>query len=326
MSKKTIGFFANELCFRGTGVALYTYADYNEKILGNKSIIFSISDRDMSAYPKFIKRFPTYFIGSCGFGSISGMDQWAYDTGVDYMYWIKAGNNDGGQCGLVPTLIHAVFQINDPHGYRYAYVSDWLARSMGYDAETHSVPHIVEPMPTVDRDLRSDLGIPRSATVFGCYGGGTEFNINWVHEAMDRIVSERNDIYFIFMNIPYAFRSIVHDHSQLKFLPGSWDLYYKSRFIQTCDAMIHARTGGETFGLAVAEFSISNKPVITYRESGERNHIEMLGERGIYYSDYDEVYEILTNFKNYIKYDDYNCYRSCSPEIIMDKFNRVFLS
>ena len=40
------------------------------------------------------------------------------------------------------------------------------------------------------------------------------------------------------------------------------DLNYKVKFINTCDAMIHARAMGETFGLAVAEFSKKNKPVI----------------------------------------------------------------
>ena len=37
----------------------------------------------------------------------------------------------------------------------------------------------------------------------------------------------------------------------------------KEAFYRTCDAMLHARRDGETFGLAVAEFSVRNKPVIT---------------------------------------------------------------
>ena len=90
--------------------------------------------------------------------------------------------------------------------------------------------------------------------------------------------------------------------------------------------MIHARSGGETFGLAVSEFSLSNKPVITYELSGERSHIEILGERGIYYKSYEEVYDIFNNLKNYIKYDDYYLpYLQFSPEIIMEKFNKLLL-
>ena len=37
--------------------------------------------------------------------------------------------------------------------------------------------------------------------------------------------------------------------------------------------MIHGRSDGETFGLAVAEFSVANKPVITYSESKDREHL-----------------------------------------------------
>ena len=38
---KIIAFHDNNLCLRGTTNAMYAYADYNEKILGNKSIILS---------------------------------------------------------------------------------------------------------------------------------------------------------------------------------------------------------------------------------------------------------------------------------------------
>ena len=65
------------------------------------------------------------------------------------------------------------------------------------------------------------------------------------------------------------------------FLTGSWDLQYKSNFIESCDAMLHARSNGETFGYSVAEFSMKNKPVITYKNSPEKSHIDILKERGI---------------------------------------------
>jgi glycosyltransferase involved in cell wall biosynthesis len=42
-------------------------------------------------------------------------------------------------------------------------------------------------------------------------------------------------------------------------LPASSDCDTKSRFIRSCDAMLHARYDGETFGLAVAEFSAHNR-------------------------------------------------------------------
>ena len=41
---KKIVFYDNNLTLRGTSIALYNYADYNEKILGNKSIIIAKPD------------------------------------------------------------------------------------------------------------------------------------------------------------------------------------------------------------------------------------------------------------------------------------------
>ena len=70
---------------------------------------------------------------------------------------------------------------------------------------------------------------------------------------------------------------------------------------------------------------MANKPVVTYDGSGERCHLEILGEKAILYNNCEEVLDIFNNLKNYIKYDDYNCYRSFNPEAIMDRFQHVFL-
>jgi len=318
---KTIIFYDNNLTLRGTSVALYNYADYNEKILGNKSIIMAKPDDNINkAKEKFTKRFETHFI----WYNTAGVEQFMKDNKVDYFYVIKEGGmSDGILLTERPTLVHSVFCKNEPHGHRYAYVSDWLAKNQGYDPETHSVPHIVEKLPTPKYDLREKLGIPKNKLIFGYYGGSTEFNINWVYEVIKRILNERNDIVFLFMNV----NPFTDPHQNIIHLPGTWDLEEKSSFVNACDAMIHARLYGETFGLACGEFALENKPIITYNGSGERNHIEVLGERGIYYNNYEELYDIINNFKNYIKYDDYYVsYLQFNPELVMDKFNKIFLS
>jgi hypothetical protein len=50
-------FHENQLCVRGTSVALYDYAHYNETILGNVSYIAAPSNSDLSALEKFKTRF-----------------------------------------------------------------------------------------------------------------------------------------------------------------------------------------------------------------------------------------------------------------------------
>ena len=67
------------------------------------------------------------------------------------------------------------------------------------------------------------------------------------------------------------------DIDNVLFIEGTTDQEQKVAFINTCDVMIHARERGETFGLAIAEFSSQNKPIITYSLSPERCHIDILG-------------------------------------------------
>jgi hypothetical protein len=308
---KKIAFHSNQLGIRGTEVALYQYAKYNEEILGNKSVIVSFPNSDMSAYQKFADRFEVVL-----------MDWWNYENyliqnNFDYLYVTKAGGNDGVCSNSIKTLVHAVFRSNDPHGYKYFYISDWLAKDQGYSPETHSLPYICEPLPNTEDNLRLNLDIPKESKVFGCYAGSTEFNINFVKEIIKKVVREDINTYFIFMNIPEF-----DEHPQIKFLPGNYDLLEKSKFVNTCDYMIHARYGGETFGLACSEFALSNKPIITYGESGERCHIEILGEYGIYYNNESELYDIFKNTHNYLKFTDYSFpYKKFSPEKIIQKFN-----
>ncbi len=309
-----IAFYSNQLCLRGTEVALYNYAHYNEEVLGNESIIVSQSNANMDALPKFQSRFKVELTPWWGIEDFIRREK------PDWLYVTKAGNNDGYSVSSIPCFVHVVFRHNEPHGDRYVYISDWLARDQGYNADTHGLPYIVDSLPAPTRALRESLNIPKDAIVFGCYGGSTEFNVGSTHEVIKKTVQERKDVYFIFMNI----NKFCEDHPQIIHLPGSWNMLTKSEFIHTCDAMLHARSGGETFGLAVAEFSMCNKPVITYNISGERCHIELLGERGIYYNGYEDLYDIVNNLKNYIKYNDYyESYKNNSPEIIMNRFKKL---
>ena len=96
------------------------------------------------------------------------------------------------------------------------------------------------------------------------------------------------------------------------------------KFINTCEAMIHARIEGESFGLSCAEFSIRNKPIITWNGSPDRNHIEVLGEKGIYYSTPQELKDILLSFDKQ-QDKDWNAYRCFNPHDAMKTFDEVFL-
>jgi hypothetical protein len=92
--------------------------------------------------------------------------------------------------------------------------------------------------------------------------------------------------------------------------------------------MIHARGIGESFGLACGEFSMHNKPVITYALSPQRNHIDVLGSKAILYKGPKDLTEVFLNFdKAKAQQENWDCYsQDFSPAAVMKKFQSVFLS
>jgi hypothetical protein len=179
---------------------------------------------------------------------------------------------------------------------------------------------MVTPLPDVEGNLRDELGIPKDALVFGRTGGDGSFNIEWVKSVISYVVDNFPNIYFLFQNTP-----VFRNHPQIKHVDPSADLEYKSKFIESCDAMIHARNEGESFGCACGEFSIKNKPIFTYFGSKDRNHITLLGDKGFYYSNPDELFHRITTFKP-DPTKDWNGYKEYNPERTMKAFNDVFLN
>jgi glycosyltransferase involved in cell wall biosynthesis len=186
------------------------------------------------------------------------------------------------------------------------------------NGELPYVPHMVN-LPKHNLNYKDNFDT-NGKIVIGWYGGDN-FEIPFAQQAVIDISKKRKDILFLFMN-----QTSFCDLDNVIFIEGTTDLDEKVAFINTCDFMIHARERGETFGLTIAEFSTLGKPIITYRDSPERNHINILGDRGIYYSNYNELYNLLSNIsKQDIEGKDWNCYKEFTPEKVMNRFNEIFL-
>lgn len=318
-NKKRIAFHTNEIGVRGSEWATYKYAHYNEKILENESIYIAGPTTSQFERPESHKAFSERF-------KVYRYDNWAdvddilSFENIDILYMHKGGNNDGKFSNKVKTCIHSVFQMCDPHGDKYAYISEWLSQVM--DGGKHPfVPYMVD-LPNENSDLRGELGIPKEAIVFGRLGGPDQFDIPYVQEAIANILKEREDVYFLF-----GFTNEFIKHPRVINYPPFCDEIFKAKFINSCDAMIHARNMGESFGLAIAEFSIKNKPVITLNGGNDKAHLQMLGNKALYYNNYDEVYNILKNFSKDIcslrNWDAYS--EKYNPDSVMKKFKEVFI-
>ena len=88
------------------------------------------------------------------------------------------------------------------------------------------------------------------------------------------------------------------DHPRIKFLKGTTNDVYKKKFINTCDAMIYARSLGESFGLSCGEFSILDKPIFSYKFNRHKCHkFNSSQDKFFEYSSFKNLYFLLKNFK-----------------------------
>jgi hypothetical protein len=310
-----IGFWTNQLCIRGVSVAVYDYAYFNQTMLGNKSIIFYEKHNDWNS-EESIKKFGKEFL-VIPVETFQDVDKYIQEHNIPILYNIKSGKKDGKLSKIAKNIIHCVFDCSEPHGEVYCSVSQWVPHNNG---KFPTLPHIVT-LPEHIEDMRDELNIPTGATVFGRHGGVETFDVIYVQSVVYGIALNRPDIYFLFLNTDKfcpPLGNIIH-------IDRTADLYEKRKFINTCDAMIWARSYGETFGLAIAEFSVCNKPVIASKvQNGDNAHYYMLGEKGIWYQNEQELLNILLNFdKNMVTGKDWNAYGDYSPEKVMKIFEEI---
>lgn len=303
-----VGFLNNQIDNRGTGNAMFDYAHYNETILGNKSEIFSFDSgkHDKLALVRYGERF-----GAIHSHELIGKAK------PDVLYHIKSGRNDGFHTPSgIKYAVHAVFDY-EPHGDKYATVSSWLA-----DERCPFVPHIVS-LPETEENLRKFFGIPATSFVFGRHGGSDTFDIPWAWSAVRRILDSSDDTFFLFMNTDGE-PDDIRNHPRALWMEPTADPLRKRIFINTCNAMIHARSRGETFGIAVGEFAICGKPIVTYSESQEKAHLKELGSFAYLYKNEEELVKQMKSLIN--KPGLTWGYGQYTPELVMKKFEEVFLS
>lgn len=232
----------------------------------------------------------------------------------------KPGPYDGFLVPGLKNCIHAQFLCDEFHGDAYAYLSPWMSRVMTGREDSY-VPFYVPKLQS-EENLRDRLKIPATARVFGRHGGWDTFNISFARKVVAEHARNHPADHFVFLNT----RTIRGTESlaNVHYLPATVDPREKANFLATCDAMIHARDNGETFGLAVAEFAVLGKPVITFSESRERAHLEMLGSEARAYHDRDSLRKILSNFKNQTAgRTEYHAYGE--PQTVMRMFRHKFL-
>lgn len=311
-------FYNTSLNYRGTTVALTDYAQYNQEILGNESIIAyngSIPyDKDMTSEKQVVTSLEKKFnvIDTLE----TSLEKIIEKQKIDAAYFIRGGTKE-----FLPknckTLIHSVFQFKDIHGDRYAYISKWLSKVMS-NYEIPYVPHIVQ-LPPQTENIKEYLNIDKNKIVIGRIGGYHTFDIPEVKRFIAKFLEKTSNYVFLFVGTePFI------SHKNVIFINEIHDLQMKSNFINSCDAMLHARIRGESFGLSIAEFLYCNKPVIAWNGGLDQNHLELLKNSNTLYSSEEDLFNILFNIKD-INEDWYKRVLEFNPIQVMEKFKDIFL-
>ena len=314
-----ICFCTGNIDVRGTCKALCDYAIHLPKI--HTAIIatleLDLQKCDELALNYISNRFPIFY-----YRDKQSLEKILENEGCEMLYVIKGGLNDGIYSDKISTLVHCVFNMSDPHGTYYVGVSQFIATKFN---KSFYIPHMISLKPsTTFENLREIYNIPHSATVFGRYGGIDTFTVEWMYSAIIRAVTDNSQLYFIFMN---TFKFC--DHPRVIFIDGKIiEDEDKNKFLCTLDAYLEGSHIGHSFGLACGEASINNIPVITYfrenidpRFNWSHEHINILGDKGVYFGNENELYNLLVSFdKNIYKNKDNNAYRSFTPDNVMPLF------
>lgn len=331
-----IAFLNNSICERGTTWQTLLYAKYARDVLGHTTAVLyprrgymynnSLWTRLTRLWlSPFSEKYRKQVTVPCNTNMAQEFTRHGIElkrvslgsdfSGFDAIHHLKGGTRDAFRPRRTRYWVHAVFDASEPHGDRYAAVSRWLGREHGVPF----VPHIIQCADD-SLNLRAQLGVPANGIVFGRYGGRETFDIPWAWDVIAQSLRQNNNIFFAFANTEVKLR-----HERVFDLPTMYNGLEKRRFINTCTAMLHARERGETFGIAIGEFALCGKPVLTYGKSWERSHIDMLGRPLLYHDAAELQRAIDTIASGDGPLEDGGAYRDCTPQNIMKIFDEVFI-
>ena len=313
-----VAFHSRILTERGSEGAMLDYARLNRSVLGNESILCLPDQPEFAGNPLLQKWQEEFEV--IQYQDKNDLGRKLKKERAEVLYQTKPGPFDGFLVLGVKNCIHAQFLCDEFHGDAFAYLSPWMSRVMTGREESF-VPFYVPKFET-STNLRKKLGILSGERVFCRHGGWDTFNIPFARRAVAEHARKHRTDHFLFLNT-----EPIRGTEKLKnvhYLAPTIDPEKKAQFLATCDAMLHARWHGETFGLAVGEFAALGKPVITFEGSRERAHLEMLGDRALRYRNRAELEEILCSFTprkiSGTVYEEF-----ANPNRVMNLFRKIFL-
>jgi hypothetical protein len=319
-----IGFFLTQDTERET-IAVCHYAKYNEDLLKNHSILLCFKQTPTPMKVMELKqRFQVIEINR-----IEEITQVIERWNLSFFYTLLYGCQDVRfpfdnkmLWGTCKTIKHCMYDTRYPDSDICISTSDRLNQKL---LTNRLVIPLIDTQTTEDPkvNLRDELHIPHNATVFGRYGSYTEFNITFAHEAIKEHLDTNEDDYFLFLHTERFY-----EHPRILYLElnkgQTIDESYLIKFVHTCNALIHARKMGETFGNVLDDFSSRNKPILTC-PCGNMKQLKRFGDKLLLYRSKEELVHLFKNLKTFQSLKtDWRTDRLYSPEDVMPLFKTLF--
>lgn len=314
-------FHAFNLGHRGGTNSLRDYAHYNQEILGNKSTI--VYDNSHQKSEDDVIEFLSQQFEVIHIPNDENKEKQLNKLAESYdlVYSQRSGYSESPRVYSAPFAIHGVFGNYTDECDRFAYISKYLADSaqLNLQKPISYIPYVVDLPPPVS-DLRKFYGISKDQFVFGRIGGYQEFDIPFVHSTIESILKKRDDVVFLMVNTkPFM------EHKNVIHIEPFFNEQKKSDFINSCDAMIHARTMGETFGLAMMEFLYFNKPVLAWEKGNDLNHVNILQEFNLLYNNENVETKMQELIEGRRTYNFSQILQEFAPVSVMKKFQEIFI-
>jgi len=345
-AKLKICFHINQINERGTERATYDYGYFAKRLFGHSAIILTAHNsllrdlpRQNAVYRRFVRQFGpmrTYnnsqaWISRHGHLGGEGLAEVVHRERCHMLYTLKASDSNcepviPEEMLKVPWAVHVIFEAKGVHGTSMA--------GIGHDVSNQGcangavVYHMVYPHENTSSPtpLRNRFGVPEDHVLLCRHGALDTFDVSWVRNEVIPLLDRNPTLHFLLVNTNWP---ADRTHQRLYHLPTLIADAERRHYFDACDGMLHGRSGGETFGLAVAEMSVHNKPVLTCEICGARQHINILKDKALLYRDARSldaaVQKLLQMGRKQILQQNWNAYDRFSPARIMQDFNEAFI-
>jgi glycosyltransferase involved in cell wall biosynthesis len=354
--------FENYASERGVTASILNLAEALQEHLGAE-VAYSYSlNHEKSNNPNMLAQIEAK-LKVIPFGDRREFDKKLVRQGYDYFYSQKSGRLDKWFSPSIRNLNHAVFQVFEPHGHRYAYISKTLAEQVKYGlgfarsrAAISSLSYALrevyvarsinegirayEQVSVCENSLDFDY-VPHVVPSHGDFAPNLRSDLGIpksgfvigslsgssefnVGFVRTRIISMLDADSSLWFLAPNV--ASFTSHPRALFLPTITNAEVKRNYLNTLDVLVHARVRGESFGLAIAEAMAAGKPVVSWSGGIDQNHVNLVGPGGLY-SDEIEFTETIRKFREDPPPAATQMQRvtGFTPEKVAEKFQHVFL-